>query len=258
MYAINEELLKSEYKGVDSHLIISNPKYQREINQKRVNAILMNFDERLVNPPKVSYRDGKYYVFDGQTTLTVLKIRNKGFDLIVPCKVYYDLTEAEEAWLFEQQFGIVGRVEIADKLRSRYNRGEEKAVAIVNLAKQAGFIVDFNTSKMNKRIVALGTLNNVFNRYGAGVYKETLSIIYDAWNGTNDSVREEIIDGMAIFCATYFGRYNRALLVEKLQHINPIVIVREGKASIERGAAKYAKQIQNIYNKRLRHRLEDE
>lgn len=53
-------------------------------------------------------------------------------------------------------------------------------------------------------------------------------------------------------------RHDRALLVEKLQHINPIVIVREGKASIERGAAKYAKQIQNIYNKRLRHRLEDE
>ena len=42
--------------------------YQRELNIHRVRKIAARFDPRLLNPPKVSYRSGHYYVFDGQGT----------------------------------------------------------------------------------------------------------------------------------------------------------------------------------------------
>ena len=45
--------------------------YQRELNINRVRKIAAKFDPRLVNPPKVSYRNGHYYVFDGQHTIAV-------------------------------------------------------------------------------------------------------------------------------------------------------------------------------------------
>ena len=59
--------------------------YQRELNINRVRKIAAKFDPRLVNPPKVSYRNGHYYVFDGQHTIAVLKMINGGRDLMVSC-----------------------------------------------------------------------------------------------------------------------------------------------------------------------------
>ena len=40
--------------------------YQRHLNANRVKRIATEFDERIANAPKVSYRNGHYYVFDGQ------------------------------------------------------------------------------------------------------------------------------------------------------------------------------------------------
>ena len=52
-----------------SQLIIPRETYQRELNPERVRKIVKEFDERVANEPKVSCRNGKYYVFDGQHTL---------------------------------------------------------------------------------------------------------------------------------------------------------------------------------------------
>ncbi len=60
------------------------------------------FDERVANEPKISFRDGHYYVMDGQNTIAALKFLNGGEDLQIRCKV----TEREEALLFAQQTGI--------------------------------------------------------------------------------------------------------------------------------------------------------
>ena len=43
--------------------------YQRELNPNRVRKIAAEFDEHIANDPKVSFRDGHYYVFDGQHTI---------------------------------------------------------------------------------------------------------------------------------------------------------------------------------------------
>lgn len=80
--------------------------YQRHLNANRVKRIAAEFDERIANAPKVSYRNGHYYVFDGQHTIAALKLRNNNCDLDILCKVYTGLTEAEEALLFAQQTGI--------------------------------------------------------------------------------------------------------------------------------------------------------
>lgn len=52
-------------------------KYQRDYNDTRVKRIVKAFDKRIANKPKLSYRDKKYYVFDGQHTIAVRKLMNK-------------------------------------------------------------------------------------------------------------------------------------------------------------------------------------
>ena len=58
--------------------------YQRELNPNRVRKIAAEFDEHIANDPKVSFRDGHYYVFDGQHTIAARKLRNGGQDLPIP------------------------------------------------------------------------------------------------------------------------------------------------------------------------------
>ena len=98
-----------EFTRLPSIMLESDTSYQRPIDLKRVQRIVENFDARLVNPLKVSGRDGHYYVFDGAHTLAALKEIKKfyraGFisiklflgtysspsiqDLICPCLYMY-------------------------------------------------------------------------------------------------------------------------------------------------------------------------
>ena len=50
-----------------SEIIAPREDYQRELKSERVKRIVSNFDERIANEPKVSYRDGKYYVSETTT-----------------------------------------------------------------------------------------------------------------------------------------------------------------------------------------------
>lgn len=69
--------------------------YQRKLNTERVAKIVAGFNERIANEPKVSFRDGHYYVFDGQHTIVARKHMNGNNDLPILCKVYYGMTEAD-------------------------------------------------------------------------------------------------------------------------------------------------------------------
>ena len=90
--------------------------YQRALHPARVARIAKEFDERVANEPKISFRDGHYYVMDGQNTIAARKFLNGGEDLQIRCKVYFGMTEREEALLFAQQTGISERLSAGQKL----------------------------------------------------------------------------------------------------------------------------------------------
>ena len=52
-----------------SKLIYPREIYQRGVERKRVELIARDFNEYIVNEPKVSFRNGRYYVMDGQHTI---------------------------------------------------------------------------------------------------------------------------------------------------------------------------------------------
>ena len=57
-----------------SKLIYPREIYQRGVERKRVELIARDFNEYIVNEPKVSFRNGRYYVMDGQHTLSLIHI----------------------------------------------------------------------------------------------------------------------------------------------------------------------------------------
>lgn len=93
------------YQFVNSALLFPCMEYQRLLRTEKVASIAENFSEYIANDPKVSFRDGRYYVFDGQNTVEARRACNGGKDLPIRCKVFLGLSKEDEATLFALQTG---------------------------------------------------------------------------------------------------------------------------------------------------------
>ena len=224
--------------------------YQRELNAKRVRKIAAKFDPRLVNPPKVSYRNGHYYVFDGQHTIAVLKLLNGGRDLMIRCIVYTGMTESEEALLFAQQAGEAAKLTPGDKMRAMIYGGDPECMAFLKATESVGLKLDYGQRRGKYRIACIGTAFEEFKRVGPDHYKEALSIIVDAWNGDPESLRAETVQGMVHFVELYHDEYDSRRLISRLHKTDPLTIYREGRAMGVNmaGYKKYLYQVYCIYN----------
>ena len=249
---MNNNNTNFEYKQINSKFLISDNAYQRTVDMKRVKRIVAKFNENLVNPIKVSYRDGKFYVFDGQHTLAALKLRNNNNDLLVDCKLYKGLTQQEEAELFSEQTGIARIVETNAKFKALYVAGNIEVCEFKELTEKAGIRMDFSKGKAANKIIACREAFNIYKKTTSREYVEILSMIKNTWDGSAESYNREILGGVFIFYQKYKGEFNIKIFEKQLAKVSPIFIIREGKLSLSAGNEKYAKKIYEIYNKNLR------
>lgn len=63
---MNEQLREPRIVFLNTRLLCSDSSYQRKIDEKRVQKIVREFKPSLVNLIKVSFRNERYYIFDGQ------------------------------------------------------------------------------------------------------------------------------------------------------------------------------------------------
>ena len=208
----------------------------------------------IANEPKVSFRDGHYYVFDGQHTIVARKHMNGNNDLPILCKVYYGMTEAEEALLFAMQTGYSAALTPSAKLRANL-RGEDKASGeFYDATEEAGLHMGFERGGGTGRIICINTAFAEFKRVGAEVYKEALTLLLEAWGGDPDSLRAEIIQGIVHFVELYHGEYDRERLIYSLRAYEPKFVYAAGKAEKElRGVKRYVNIFYRIYNGRRKH-----
>ena len=71
--------------------------YQRPVDEKEVNRLIREWDDRLLDPLVVSFRDGKFNVVDGQHRVAAMRKMNGGKEVMVPCIIYSGLTYEQEA-----------------------------------------------------------------------------------------------------------------------------------------------------------------
>ena len=251
----------SETKVINTSLMRVDLSYQQPLSQKRVERIVKNFNDRLVNPPKVSFRDGCYYIFNGQHTTAALKIvKGGGKDINVKCEVYYGLTQADEAVLFALQNGEYVPVRINAKARALYNTGNQGMIDLVNAVKEGGMEVDFSAdnSTRNNYINAIGTLIKAYRVLSYKQFVDMISLIRETWGGTPESVRKEILGGMIKFYQAYSGEFNRKVFIKKLGNVHPMQILREGKMIGSHAVTTYARIIVGYYNAKAKtNRLPD-
>lgn len=241
---------KKEWMMLRPSIINVDPLYQRSVDSRRISNMAKQWNPNLVNPPKVSFRDGKYWVFDGQHTIALWRQIHKGADKQIECRVFYGMTWLDESELFCLQNGIDKDPTTNDKLRAAYNAGNPDVVDMVNCAKLAGVNVDFINSKCNGRCMATAALFKTYKSLSREAFIEMLTAIIKAWDGDTDSLTGSIVLGMGQFYKTYYGKFQFNDLLATLKRVSPSYIIREGRDLAGQTKNKYFRVILREYNKK--------
>lgn len=228
---------------------------QRDVNRRRAqfNKIMRTFDPKLVQPISVALIDGKYWCFDGQMTMKVLKAKNADRDLCVKCRVYDGMTKLDAAEMFITQRGTTSRVALADQIRVKGNYGDEKAIDFQRITENNGLEISWTGNKAKNTVVAVSTLWKEFLAIDDNdLYASYIRIIKQSWNGDPSGAQAQILKGLGLFVRTYKGLFKEETLILKLQKKLPNDIIRDAQADRTTGARKYAVQILLAYNFGLR------
>ena len=237
-----------EVRYVDSVLLNPCAEYQRLLRMGKVAKIAANFSEYIANEPKVSYRDGRYFVFDGQNTIEARKTCNGGRNLPIRCKVFYGLSKEHEALLFAVQTGISSELTAGEQLRAKLVAHEENACDFVSVTEDTGVRFALDGIRTPWKIYCIRSAYYIYKSYGTALYHEMLSVLVDAWDGDSDSFLSGILHGMARFLALYQGEYSRERLVGRLRTVHPKTITRLAQNDTGNVADRHMKQILSIYN----------
>ena len=86
-------------RSIHTGRLTSGLPYQRPVNPKEVERLVREWDGRLLEPAVVSFRDGKFFVVDGQHRIAAMCRMNGGNGVMAACRVYTGLTYEQEAEL---------------------------------------------------------------------------------------------------------------------------------------------------------------
>ena len=237
-----------EEKVINSAFLEIPAEYQRKLNIPNVEKMSAEFTELIANPPKVSYRDGHYFVFDGQHTIVTRRAMNGGQDLPIICKVYEGLTEEEEAMLFSRQTGVSTPLTAGAELRAALVGKDPESLAFVKATESTGLQLGLDSYRAPWKIICIRTAFKEYKTYGADLYKEALTMLAKGWEGDPDSLRSGILQGMVRFVALYQGEYDPERLVKRLHTVHPMTLVNDEKSLSGTVSYKYMMLILRTYN----------
>lgn len=248
------EKFKTEIKSINSKFIFVDNDYQRTLRPNDVKKIVKDFNPNVVRKPRVSYRGGKYWVFNGQHTIAALKEMNDGKDLMIDCEVYYGMTKRDEAELFGNQDGHTRRITTGEYLNSFDIAGNSDVTDFRLLVQSEGFICDFKNSWAGDgRLVCFKAAYGIYEQIGGPErLREILQIIKGAWGMSADGLRGQIVSGLNIVLRDNADSYDKKRMIDKLSHVSPIKIFRDGQAQQKGGNKRFAVEIARIYNSGLK------
>jgi hypothetical protein len=191
-------------------LMAVSPLAQRELNQSRVDHLVATFDLEKIGTPTVNHRNGVWFIIDGQHRVETLRAIGWG-DQQIQCWAYEGLTEQEEA---EKFLGLNDylAVNALAKFRVAVQAGRETECDVDRVVRGCGLVV--SRDKTPGAVGAVGTLLRVYERAGAGVLRQTLITVRDAYGDAG--MEAAVIDGIGLFCQRYAGEMDPATVVARL------------------------------------------
>jgi hypothetical protein len=182
--------------------------------QYRVDALVADFDLDQLGTPTVSYRDGYYWIIDGQHRIEALRGIGWG-DQQIQCWTYEGLTEEQECEKFLKLNDTLA-VGAHDRFRIGVNARREVPTVINGVVSAEGLHV--STAKSPGSIGAVGTLVRVYQRGGADTLGRTRRIIRDSFG--DPGMQALVIDGIGHLCGRYGEQLDEQIAIKKLGGIH--------------------------------------
>lgn len=177
---------------------------QREFRKAHGDRIAADLDLNKIGYPIINYRDGVFWVLDGQHRLYALKQFGFSEKDVLDCEVYVDLSDAEMANIF------LGRndtkaIPLYDKFHVACTAGRRRERDIQRTVEANGQTISRNKGD---GISAVGALAKVYDRCGDIVLGQVVRTLTLGFNGDPMSFDRSIIEGLGFV-------YNRYELDEK-------------------------------------------
>lgn len=239
-------------KAIYTGRLTSGQPYQRHINVKEVERLIREWDERLLEPVTVSFRDGRFYVVDGQHRIAAMQEMNGGNGVMVNCKVYSGLSYEQEAALCYKLDKAKKRLSRSQSTNALAESGMDAETMEIRRAVEAcGFkwALGRNRGKTGE-IVSTRALVNAYRMLGSGGFARMLALMWGAWQGDTRSLTASVISGMALFVKTYETEFTDRVFIRRLSGVDPEEINRRGRAdfSTSNASLKFARVILEKYN----------
>lgn len=223
--------------------------YQRRINWDHVMSIVEHFDINKVNMPKISLRDGKYYVIDGAHTLVAMAVIANDQPYDVACRVYHGLTFQQEAELFASQYDDTTKIPFKDELHAEFCAENPKYLAFKAITEKVGLTLNMNGRVGKFTIGALAKAWNIFNTNGPEFYEKMLRLILHTWHGEEWSLQASILGGVAAFMKRY-PNFSEKRFIKYLSAVDSNMLMRKSVGIEKSRDIAYAVAIAKLYNTR--------
>ena len=187
-----------------------------------VGDVLGNFDARLVEPIKVSERDGAYNLIDGAKTFMMLRelYHQKGIEEFeVMCRVYHGLQEEDEARVYATIDDLHEKLSMANRIRALLVAKDEELLDFKKVTLESGFSIRPGDYKPHDgKICAICAAFYAYRKLGAKEYLRMLKIVMRTWAGASWSVTKNMLNGMTIFMQE--NRVSMNSFAAKFDHVS--------------------------------------
>lgn len=233
--------------------LVANQDYQRSLSLSHVAKTADNFDLLQINPVKVSYRDGTYFVFNGQHTIETIARVSGSRDTPVWCMVYHDLEYQTEADIFAKQQKFVKPLSSYEIFMANIEAGNDMQLNIKSL------VESYNLSLSGSKVVpnsicAISALEYIYTKYGMGILDQTLYLLVATWEGDPFSLAANMLKAVAKLLVCYENSLRPEIFQTRLSRYSAKEITRVAK---ERrcGSLGFAEALIIYYNKKTRYPL---
>ncbi len=232
--------------------LTSNQEYQRNLSIKHVQKAAENFDLYQINPIKVSRRDGKNYVFNGQHTIEIIATVSGSRETPVWCMIYDDLEYQHEADIFANQMKYVKPLLPYETFMANIEAGSDKHILINDLVESFG--LEIAASSGPGGICAVSTLEYIYDKYGFRMLDHVLTLCIGTWEGSPSSLSGNMLKAVARILYVYGDNVKDDMFKEKLGKVSMKEITRTARERRE-GSLGYAETLLIHYNKKMRNQL---
>ena len=190
--------------------------YQRAPQESKVMKIVNNFNPDAIGVLICSAReDGIIAVIDGGHRVAALRLmgmENENVDALV----YFGLSLKEEAQIFTLMNDNRTKPKTSDIFKSKVISGDENSLIINSIIERHGLVIA-NGPGMN-HLRALGTVNDIYKRYGADVLDVTIDCLIKAFSKHSSDLSDQALLALSLVIGTHKETINSDRVVTILKH----------------------------------------